>query len=153
MSAADREAIAQALTATDCAQLAGRPVNRLSGGEQGRVLLARVLAGQPQWLLADEPLASLDPAHQLDTLDRLRRCADEGAGVVVVLHDLALAARFADDLLVMKAGAVIAAGPAETVLTAEVLAEAYGVEVEIGRLANGEPVVTPVRRAGEPQRR
>lgn len=145
-SEADRAAVSRAMAATDIAHLARRNVQRLSGGEQGRVLLARVLAGEPRWLLADEPLASLDPAHQLDTLDRLRAAADAGAGVAVVLHDLTLAARAADDLIVMKQGRILAAGPRDDVLTADVLADAYGVAVDIGRCVAGLPVITPMRR-------
>ena len=76
------------MAATDVTQFATRSARRLSGGERSRVLLARVLAGEPEWLLADEPLASLDPAHQLDVLDQLREVAARGAGVIVVLHDL-----------------------------------------------------------------
>src|SRR3546814_9605672 len=110
MSAADQAAIADAMVRTDCTHLATRNVQRRSGGEQGRVLLARVLAGEPQWLLADEPLASLDPGHQLDVLDRLKQCALDGAGVIVVLHDLTLAARIADHVMVMKEGSVVASG-------------------------------------------
>lgn len=123
------EAIGAALDATDTATLADRPVRTLSGGERARVLLARVLAGEPRWLLADEPLASLDPLHQLATLDLLRATARRGIGVAVVLHDLTLAARVADDVVLLKDGAVLASGPAATVLTAEHLGAAYGVTI------------------------
>lgn len=146
MSATDREAVAKAMAATDCTDIADRQALRLSGGEQGRVLLARVLAGEPQWLLADEPLASLDPAHQFDVLDRLKNYAKSGNGVIVVLHDLTQAARIADDIMVLKEGAILAAGPREKVMTAEVLGQAYGVEVQITTSSTGEPLVVPVRR-------
>lgn len=146
MSAADHQAIDAAMAATDCTHLAKRKALRLSGGEQGRVLLARVLAGEPQWLLADEPLASLDPAHQLDVLDRLKQCARTGAGVAVVLHELTHAARIADDILVLKEGQVLAQGPRDQVLTPEILAKAYGVEVHIGLSPTGDMMVVPIRR-------
>lgn len=146
MSTADHEAVARAMEATDCANLAERKAMRLSGGEQGRVLLARVLAGEPQWLLADEPLASLDPAHQFDVLERLKNYAAAGNGVIVVLHDLTQAARFADDIMIMKEGAILAAGQRNEVMTADIMAQAYGVEVQIGTSDTGEPLVVPVRR-------
>jgi iron complex transport system ATP-binding protein len=125
---------------------ATRGVERLSGGERGRALLARVLAGEPDWLLADEPLASLDPAHQLDVLARLRGVAAGGSGVVLVLHDLHLAARIADDAVLLRGGRVVAAGPAETVLTAPLIAQAYGVEVEIGVTPAGQRFILPIAR-------
>lgn len=124
---ADATAIAAALAATDTAALAERRIGELSGGERARVLLARVLAGEPQWLLADEPLASLDPAHQLDLLDRLRAVAAAGTGVVVVLHDVAQAGRAADDAILMKQGRIVAAGSAAEVLTPERLGDLFGV--------------------------
>ncbi len=128
-SAADDAAIAAALTATETAALADRCIGELSGGERARVLLARVLAGRPDWLLADEPLASLDPAHQIDVLDRLRAVAAEGRGVVLVLHDLAQAARVADDVLLLKQGRVVAAGDAAAVLTPATIAAVFDVTV------------------------
>ncbi len=143
---ADRAAIARALAATDMAALADRGVERLSGGERGRALLARVLAGEPDWLLADEPLASLDPAHQLDVAERLRGVAAVGGGVVLVLHDLNLAARIADDAVLLNGGRVIAAGPAAEVLTAPHIAEAYGVAVEIGVTPAGQRFILPLAR-------
>lgn len=146
MNTDDHEAVARAMALTDCTDFADRKVQRLSGGEQGRVLLARVFAGEPKWLLADEPLASLDPAHQFDVLERLKTYAAAGNGVIVVLHDLTQAARFADDLMIIKDGTILAAGPREQVMTADILAQAYGVEVQIGTSEIGEPLVVPVRR-------
>lgn len=145
-SDADRAAVAAALAATDMTALADRGVERLSGGERGRALLARVLAGEPDWLLADEPLASLDPAHQLDVLERLRAVAAGGRGVVLVLHDLHLAARVADDAVLLKDGRIVAAGAADTVLTPHAIAEAYGIDVEIGRTPRGHRYILPVAR-------
>jgi iron complex transport system ATP-binding protein len=143
---ADRAAVARAMAATDVAHLADRAVERLSGGERGRVLLARVLAGEPEWLLADEPLASLDPAHQIDVLERLHEAARAGAGVIVVLHDLNQAARVADDVVLLREGRVVAAGAAETVLTAPLIERTYGVTVEIGRAADGRRFIVPLDR-------
>lgn len=137
-SAADQAAVARALAATDTTDLAGRGVLSLSGGERARVLLARVLAGEPKWLLADEPLASLDPAHQLDLLARLRVAADTGMGVVLVLHDLAQAARVADDILILTDGRVAA-----TDLSADTIARVFGVSVDYAG-----PLPVPTARIG-----
>ncbi len=145
-SAADEAAIDEAMEQTDCARFANRKAQRLSGGEQARVLLARVLAGKPDWVLADEPLANLDPAHQLDAMACFRAAATAGAGVVLVLHDLTQAARIADHLIVMKEGGIIASGPATDVLTADVLQAAYGVRVHIGQDETGAPVIAPIAR-------
>ena len=137
-------AIDAALAATDTMSLAERPVRELSGGERARVLLARVLAGEPLWLLADEPLASLDPRHQLETLVLLRQAAAMGMGVIVVLHDLTHAAAVADEILLLRGGAVLAHGPVGAVMTPANLAAAYGVEVTIQAGANGRPIIVPV---------
>ncbi|HEX8301953.1 ABC transporter ATP-binding protein [Sphingomonas sp.] len=139
LSPRDQEAITGAMAATDVQDLADRLVADLSGGERARVLLARVLAGQPLWLLADEPLASLDPVHQLGLLERLRVLAGEGMGIAIVLHDLVQAARAADDVLLLKQGRIVAFAPAAAALSPENLRTAFGVEVlqvpdEAGRL-------------------
>jgi iron complex transport system ATP-binding protein len=120
-------AIAAALAALDLEPLRARPVSQLSGGERARVLLARVLAGSPRWILADEPLAALDLAHQLRLAAHLRACAAAGQGVVVVLHDLALAMNHADRVLVLKEGRLIAQGPPAEALAPKVIAEGWSV--------------------------
>lgn len=123
-----RAAIARAMAALDLDAMASRPVSRLSGGERARALLARVLAGEPDWILADEPLAALDLAHQLALLARLREAAHDGAGVVLVLHDLALARNCADRVLVLEGGKVAADGPPQEALSESVIARVWGVE-------------------------
>ncbi|WBH15773.1 ABC transporter ATP-binding protein [Sphingomonas radiodurans] len=127
MSDADRAAIARAMARADVTQLATRTATELSGGERARVLLARALAVEAPALVADEPLASLDPAHQIEGMELLRAEADAGGLVIAVLHDLTLAARFCDRVLVLADGALVADGAPAAVLTPELLAEVYGI--------------------------
>ncbi len=116
-----------ALAALDLTHLAGRRTQSLSGGETARVLLARVLAAEPRWILADEPLAALDLAHQLALLHHLRAAADAGAGVVLVLHDLALAMNHADRVVVLDGGRVAADGRCEDALDHRVIERVWNV--------------------------
>ncbi len=121
------EPVERAMAALDLEMLACRPISKLSGGERARALLARVLAGEPQWLLADEPFAALDIGHQLTLLRHLRRIADEGVGVVLVLHDLGLAMNHADQSVVLDKGRLVASGsPAET-LSEAIIEQVWGV--------------------------
>lgn len=137
-SAADTEAIASALAATDTTQFADRTIDTLSGGERARVKMARVLAGDPDWILADEPLANLDPPHQRDMLALLRAAANAGKGAVAILHQLDAAA-LADDVLILKNGARIAFGPVREVMTPANLEIAFGMAFDViahqGRIA------------------
>jgi iron complex transport system ATP-binding protein len=119
--------IGAALAALDLEMLSTRPVSTLSGGEKARALLARVLAGEPRWILADEPLAALDLGHQLALIAHLRRAAEAGAGVVLVLHDLALAMNHADRVLVLDHGRVTADGSPETALDPALIERVWGV--------------------------
>ena len=148
LSSDDRGAITLAMAATEIEPLAGRAITTLSGGERARVLLARVLAGQPAWLLADEPLASLDPAHQIDILARLRALAAEGTGIVIVLHDLLQAGRVADDVLLLSNGRVASFGPAAEVLTPERLRAVFAIEVTVVPDPAGRPLCIPIERSG-----
>jgi iron complex transport system ATP-binding protein len=116
-----------ALAALDLADFAERPVSTLSGGEKARALLARVLAGEPRWVLADEPLGALDLGHQLALLAHLRRTSEGGAGVVLVLHDLALAMNHASRVLVLDNGHLVADGMPEQALSAETIERVWGV--------------------------
>lgn len=124
------EHIEAALSALDLQGLRQRPVSRLSGGERARVLLARVLAGTPRWILADEPLAALDLAHQMALIAHLKTCAKEGQGVAVVLHDLAVAMNHADRVLVLRDGRLVAEGPPREALQPEVIAQTWGVAAQ-----------------------
>lgn len=123
----DAAAVAHALERLHLSAFRDRPVSRLSGGERARAHLARVLAGQPRWLLADEPLANLDLAHAGQLLAQLRELAQGGAGVLLVLHDLASAMNFADRVLVLHEGRLVADGPAPEALAEPVLARVWGV--------------------------
>jgi len=143
-SETDRQAVAQALTLCDVAGFAGRAVGTLSGGERRRVLLARALAVEAPYLLADEPLAGLDPQHQLDTLQLLRRISSNGTGAVVVLHDLTLAARFCDRLLLLDHGRRVADGAPAEVLDDDRLAQVFDIQAMRGSHA-GEPFLLPWR--------
>jgi iron complex transport system ATP-binding protein len=131
LSEADRTAVERALSATDTLAFAGRAVTTLSGGERARVALARALASEAPILIADEPTVSLDPRHQLVVMELLARVAHAGASVLAIVHDLTLAARFADHILVMERGRLNAQGAAREVLTPERIASVFGVEAEI----------------------
>ena len=126
-AAEDAAAVSAALVALDLEPLATRPVSQLSGGERARALLARVLAGQPRWILADEPLASLDLAHQAALLDCFRKLASQGIGVVLVLHDLARARNRADRVVVLDRGRIAADGAPDAALSEAVIADVWGV--------------------------
>jgi iron complex transport system ATP-binding protein len=128
------QVVEQVLATLDLLPLADRVASQLSGGERGRALLGRVLAGEPRWLLADEPLAALDLAHQLALLRHLRAVAESGSGVVIVLHDLALAMNHADRVLVLDRGRLTVDATPELALDRDVIARVWGVEGEwIGR--------------------
>ena len=124
---ADRDAVERALASCDLDDMAGRSTATLSGGELARVHCARAFAAEAPLLIADEPVAELDPYHHFRVMDLIRTFVDAGGGALVVLHDVALAARYANRLIWMKDGGIIADGPPGETLTAQRLAEIYGV--------------------------
>lgn len=126
----DDTAVAEAIAVMELGELADRPVSNLSGGERARAMMARVLAGQPQWILADEPLASLDLAHQQRLTEQLRAEAQKGRGVAVVMHDLAAAMNRADRVVVLDRGRIVADGRPEQALSQTYLREVWHVEAE-----------------------
>lgn len=131
LGVADAEAVDRALAACDVTGLADRAADTLSGGEMARVHLARALAADAPLILADEPIAALDPRHQHDVMALFRGFADRGGGALVVLHDLALAARYADRLIWMKDGRIVADGPVAETLTPARITDVYGVRARI----------------------
>lgn len=128
----DTSAVQAAMQQADCEHLRDRRVTTLSGGERSRVLLARALAAEPSILLADEPVTALDLKHQLQTMHVLRRFVSNDNAAVVVMHDLSLAARFCDRLLLICEGRLIAIGEVAAVLSEENIAQVYGVSVKTG---------------------
>ena len=143
LSATDHAAIDRAMVRMDIGHLAHRPIREVSGGERARVLIARALAQETPVLLADEPVAGLDPAHQLALFAHLRALASDGRAVVVALHDLSLAVRFADRVILMHQGRIAADGPPVMALSRDNIARVFGID---SRLADvwGVPVVVPL---------
>jgi iron complex transport system ATP-binding protein len=141
------QAIGAAMRDAEVGDIAGRLVTELSGGERARVMLARVLAGTPRLILADEPVAALDAYHQLQVMELLAARAAAGAAVVVVLHDLGLAARFCPRVVLLDEGRVVADGAAREVLQPAVLEPVYRVEMRVLE-QDGLRAVLPWRRLG-----
>ncbi|WP_405955978.1 ABC transporter ATP-binding protein [Streptomyces phaeochromogenes] len=144
-SEADERAVTEAMERTDVASLAERPVDELSGGQRQRVWIAMALAQETELLLLDEPTTYLDIAHQVEVLDLVRQLNhDRGRTVVVVLHDLNQAARYADHLVAMKEGQIVAAGPPSEIVTADLVREVFGLEcVVVPDPVTGSPLVVP----------
>jgi iron complex transport system ATP-binding protein len=124
----DADAVLRAMQATDVVEFSDRRVTELSGGERSRVALARVLAVEAPVILADEPTASLDPRHQIDVMKNLRTAADNGVLVIVVTHDLGLAARFADHALVLSDGRLVSQGAPGEALSEQVMANVFRIK-------------------------
>ena len=138
----DRDAVSSAMQRMDVLQFSQRPIVALSGGERARVLVARALAQEARYLIADEPTAGLDPAHTLHLFQEFARLAREGNAVITALHDLSLALRYASRVILLSEGRAVADGPAASVLTRERLAQVFGIETIVTTI-EGIPVVLP----------
>jgi len=152
-STEDEQAVREALELTDVADLADRPVDALSGGQRQRVWIAMTLAQQTDLLLLDEPTTFLDLAHAIDVLDLVEDLrTTHGKTVVMVLHDLNLAARYSDRLVVMRAGAVLAEGAPDEVITPAILEDAFGLRAQVLVDPTGDsgprprPLIVPLTR-------
>jgi iron complex transport system ATP-binding protein len=145
LSERDSEIVAEMLDYLGISQLAMRHYNELSGGEQQKVIIARALTQQPQILLLDEPTSSLDIKHQLEILCILRSLAQtKHCSVIMAMHDLNLAGRFSDRMLMLKQGCIYAVGTPEDVLTEENIDSVYGIKAQISNSVLGRPQVTPL---------
>lgn len=144
-SAQDKQAIEHALNMTELQPLRLRIVTTLSGGELQRTLLARVFAGEPHIILADEPIAALDPYHQLHVMELLAEHAQRGGAVLTALHDLSLAARFCSRLILLQNGKIVADGQPIDVLTTENLEKVYGISAYVDCRDDGV-VIIPRKR-------
>ena len=122
-----------AMRLTETEQFADRTLDTLSGGERQRVFIARALTQQPRVLLLDEPTTNLDVLHQLKVLDLVRRLVDDGLTAIAAIHDLNMAARYCDRLVLLSGGRVLAEGPPDDVLSPETMATAFGVRAEVYR--------------------
>jgi iron complex transport system ATP-binding protein len=145
LSERDNEIVAEILDFLGIGELAMRHYNELSGGEQQKVIIARALAQQPQILLLDEPTSSLDIKHQLEILCILKSLAKtKHCSVIVAMHDLNLASRFSDRMLMLKQGCIFAVGTPDAVLTEENIESVYGIKARVTNSVLGRPQVTPL---------
>ncbi|MFH9002395.1 ABC transporter ATP-binding protein [Streptomyces coeruleorubidus] len=146
-SSDDADVVERALAMTGVSDLADRPVDALSGGQRQRVWISMTLAQGTDLLLLDEPTTYLDLAHAMDVLDLVDDLHESGCTVVMVLHDLNLAARYSDNLIVMRAGSILAQGHPRDVLTAELLHEAFGLRAKVIDDPVGDrPLIVPIGR-------
>lgn len=145
-SGSDEGAIAAALEATDIAGLAATPLEDLSGGQRQRAWISMILAQETELMLLDEPTTYLDLAHQVDVLELVRGLnRDTGRTVVMVLHDISLAARYSDVIIAMRDGKIVAEGPPSDVVTPELLWDVFGLRAEVIREpVEGRPHVVPL---------
>ena len=146
----DQAKVIRAMQLTETLIYRNRIVTTLSGGEQALVMMARVLAGEPEVIFADEPVATLDPYHQLHVMELLRAHAKGERAAVVVLHDLSLAARFCDRIYLLNDGGLFCEGSPEGVLSQHNIARVYGVDSQITRVAQ-DLSVSPVARLNNRQ--
>ncbi|MFE7097410.1 ABC transporter ATP-binding protein [Streptomyces erythrochromogenes] len=147
-SSDDAAVVERALAMTGVADLADRPVDALSGGQRQRVWISMTLAQGTDLLLLDEPTTYLDLAHAIDVLDLVDDLHESGCTVVLVLHDLNLATRYSDNLIVMKAGSILAQGHPRDVITADLLLEAFGLRAKVIEDPVGDrPLIVPIGRA------
>ncbi|MEO6087491.1 MAG: ABC transporter ATP-binding protein [Umezawaea sp.] len=146
-SSDDADVVARALAMTGVADLAHRPVDSLSGGQRQRVWISMTLAQGTDLLLLDEPTTYLDLAHAIDVIDLVDDLHEAGCTVVMVLHDLNLAVRYSDNLIVMKSGSIVAQGPPSDVITAELLLDAFGLQARvIADPVSDRPLIVPIGR-------
>ena len=134
LKGADRDAVDRALSACDLTHLADRSADTLSGGELARMHCARAFAAEAPLLVADEPIAALDPRHQFRILDLIADFVASGGGALVVLHDIQMAARYASRLIWMKGGRILADGPPSETFTEDRLKDVYGIEARVDGL-------------------
>jgi len=144
--ASDREAIERALVACDAIECRGRAMSELSGGQRQRVVVARAVAQEAAVLLVDEPTTSLDPDHQVTIFELLARLACEGRIVLVVTHELNLAAQFSAAMAVLHEGRLVARGSVDALMRSEILTPVYGERLHFGRMDDGRPFVVPRAR-------
>jgi iron complex transport system ATP-binding protein len=145
----DRAAVAAALERCDIVELADRPVDSLSGGEWKRTRVARALAQEPSALVLDEPTASLDIRHEMELFELVRQLVTDGLAGLVVTHHLNLAARFADRIVLLDRGHVVAQGVPSAVLSRETLSRVFDWPVAVTTWLDGSPQVVPLRAAEE----
>ncbi|MFC7455708.1 ABC transporter ATP-binding protein [Brachybacterium sp. GCM10030267] len=150
----DEEAVAAAMAATGVEDIAEHPVAGLSGGQRQRAWIAMILAQDTEYVLLDEPTSFLDISHQIDVLHLCQDMREQGRTVVGVLHDLNQAARYADHLVVMDAGRIVATGPPAQVLRADLVREVFSLRAEVTLdPQSGSPMVIPRRRETDPSQR